>query len=232
MLHAMLRAMMVDFNGVIVDDEPVHCRMFQKVLAEEGLPLSEADYYRTYIGMDDRDCFAAVLARHGRRPTPALLEELIRRKSRYYKAHIRQHLVLFPGAADFVRQAARRYPLAIVSGALRHEIECILGRAGLRECFAGLVAAEDVAHGKPHPEGYRRALEMLNRMRFQASAPLKPQECLVIEDTEAGIQAGHAAGMKVLAVAHTAPAEALAEADAVYPSLAEVTLEAAEALFR
>jgi beta-phosphoglucomutase len=130
--------------------------------------------------------------------------------------------VIFPGVCDFIHEAATRHPLAVCSGALRHEIEFILEQAGIRKAFEHITSAEDVIHGKPNPEGFLHALAALNEQG--ASRFMIPSECLVIEDSLPGIRGAHAAGMKVLAVANTNRPEELQEADAVTSSLADVKL--------
>ncbi len=229
----MLKAIIFDFNGIIADDEPLHLELFQKVLGEEGLPLSEQDYYaKNYLGMDDRGCFGAVFKANGRTATESDLQRLIARKAEYYKQAIRSKLILFPGAADFVKQAAGRYPLAIASGALRHEIVMILEHAGIKQYFDVIVSAEDVREGKPSPEGFIKALEQLNAHPSRSSKPILPGECLVIEDSPFGIAAARSAGMKCLAITNSYPAERLGEAHQVLKTLEGLGLERLEALFQ
>nr|MBI3612052.1 HAD family phosphatase [Nitrospirota bacterium] len=220
----MLRTIIFDFDGVVADNEPIHFMMFRQVLAEIGLPLTEADYYAKYLGFDDKGCFAAVLAAHGRPAPPELIQDLIARKAKAYLAYIRDHLVIFPGVRELVREAATRHRLAIASGALRHEIEYILDQAGIRKEFEHITSSEDVRHGKPNPEGFLHALAALNRRTQPGQQPLAAADCLVIEDSIPGIQAAHAAGMKVLAVVNTHKVEELREADALTHSLADVNL--------
>lgn len=220
----MLQAIIFDFDGVVADNEPIHFAMFRQVLAEIGLPLTEEDYYAKYLGFDDKGCFAAVLAAHGRPAPAATIRDLVERKAQAYLAYIRDHLVIFPGVTQLVREAAARYPLAIASGALRHEIEFILEQAGIRKEFGHITSSEDVRQGKPDPEGYLHALAALNAGRRTGRPPIEAGNCLVIEDSIPGIRAGHAAGMKVLAVANTHTLQDLHEADVVTHSLAEVRL--------
>ena len=220
----MLRALIFDFDGVVADSEPIHFAMFRRVLAEIGLPMTETDYYEHYVGYDDKGCFSAVLAAHGRPVSQPVVEDLIARKARVFLDHIKQHLVVFPGVRELVRQAAARHRLAIASGALRHEIEFILEAAGIRKEFEHITSAEDVRRGKPDPEGYLHALASLNRSTPPGQSSLSAGECLVIEDTIPGIRAAHGAGMKVLAVANTHAMEALIEADARALTLEEVDL--------
>ncbi len=222
----MLKAIIFDFDGVLADTEPLHFKMFQRVLHEEGLPLSEQEYYQKYVGLDDRGCFQTILPAHGRQAPPETVRRLVARKAVLMLEQIKGTPVVYPGIEDFVKRAAGRYRLAIVSGALRHEVELILETVGLRSSFEHITAAEDVRNGKPDPEGYRHALQALNRgVAVQAS------DCLVIEDTLAGIQAAHAAGMRCLAVSTTFPADQLAGADAVASTLKGYDLEALERRF-
>lgn len=223
-----LRAIIFDFNGVIVNDEPVHMAMFQKALAEEGIDLSREEYYGKYLPMNDRECLAAVLRDKGREANDSLIERLAERKAEYYRQEVARGLNLFPGAADFIRRAAERYYLAIASGARRDEIEVILQNAGLLGCFSALVSAEDVTHGKPDPECYLLALEKLNLAL--AARPIAADQCIVIEDTPAGIQAAHAAGIKCVAVTNSYPEEQLSEAELAVSSLADLDIMRLEEL--
>jgi beta-phosphoglucomutase len=210
----MLKAILFDFDGVLVDTEPLHLRAFQKVLAEEDLPLSKRDYYTKYVGLDDKGCFQAVLSENGRPTTSETIQCLVDRKAGLFLTQLKTDLIVYPGIAEFVTMAAQRYRLAVVSGALRHEIEYSLEAAGIRRQFEQITAAQDVRNGKPDPEGYLHALRELNQ-KASVTAP----ECLVIEDTVPGIRAAHAAGMRCLAVSNTFSPHELSLADEVAPTL-------------
>jgi beta-phosphoglucomutase len=218
----MLRALIFDFDGVIADSEPIHFAVFQRVLEDKGFFLSQEEYYADYLGYDDKGCFAAFLTAHGHPMTPETIDDLVKQKAAAYFDYIKERPVIFPGVCDFIHEAATRHPLAVCSGALRHEIEFILEQAGIRKAFEHITSAEDVIHGKPNPEGFLHALAALNEQG--ASRFMIPSECLVIEDSLPGIRGAHAAGMKVLAVANTNRPEELQEADAVTSSLADVKL--------
>lgn len=218
----MLRALIFDFNGIIVDDEPIHFQLFQRVLGEEGIDLTEEAYYARYLGFDDRGAFTTGFAEHRRALDDAKLAELIDRKAIYYQDAIRNHVAIFPGVNSLVASAAAILPLAVASGALRQEIETILAGAGLLRHFQAIVSAEDVERGKPEPEIFLKALAALNIR--QSGLQIAPADCLVIEDSREGIRGARRAGMKCLAVTNSHPAELLKEADAVVNSLEEVTL--------
>jgi HAD superfamily hydrolase (TIGR01509 family) len=217
----MLRAVIFDFNGIIVDDEPIHFELFQRVFAEEGIDLSKDAYYARYLGFDDRGAFSFGYHEHNRSLRHEKLTELIDRKAIYYQDAIRNHVAIFPGVKELVADLATNLPLAVASGALRHEIETILTTAGLMHHFKVIVSAEDVEQGKPEPEIFLKALAMLNRHNGDA---IQAGECVVIEDSKEGIKGARRAGMKCLAVTNSHPAELLGEADAIVKSLEEVGL--------
>lgn len=228
----MLRAVLFDFNGVLVDDEPIHLEAFQRVLAGEGITLSAEDYYARYLGLDDRSCFAAVLAAAGQEPTVPRLMRLTVRKSSHYQEKIHQGgYPFFPGAIELVDElAAAGRMLGVVTGALRDEVEEGLRQAGLRERFKVLVTAEDVSEGKPDPEGYLRALEALNSFPPLPARLIHPHEVLAVEDSPTGLAAAADASLVTLGVGHTYAAERLRTATAVVPRLAGLTLARLEEL--
>jgi len=223
------QAVIFDFNGVLLDDERIHLALFNEALAPLGYALSEAEYFDRYVGFDDADCFRHAVADRGGTLDDGEVARLIDDKAACYLARMERDPPLFPGAAAVVRSLARHHRLAICSGALRQEVEQVLAAAALTDCFAAVVAAEDVAHGKPDPEGYVTALAALNRA---GGAPLAADACLVVEDTVAGIAAAKGAGMRCLAVTHTYPRDRLGEADQVVTTLAEVTPAVVAALLR
>src|SRR4029078_12260840 len=191
---ATLTAVIFDFDGVIADTEPLHFAGFRQTLAEIGITLTESDYYANYLGYDDLGCFIAALTAHKHPADPAALAQLMQRKAHAYLESVTDHLVIFPGGRECVHEAAAAYPLAIASGALRHEIEIILEQAGLRKEFLHITSAEDVARGKPDPQPFLQTLTALNRQcRDQA---IKAESCLVIEDSIPGICSAKTAGMK------------------------------------
>jgi beta-phosphoglucomutase len=132
--------------------------------------------------------------------------DMVARKAERLEALERDVSVLFPGAADAVRQAAAEVPIAIASGALGVEIRRVLDREGLTACFHSIVGAEDTAASKPAPDPYQRAVALL---KFALHAPLAPGDCVAIEDSLWGLESARAAGLRTVAVAHTYPKHAL-----------------------
>lgn len=220
----MLRAVIFDFNGIIVDDEPIHFRLFQRVLGEEGIILTEEDYYARYLGFDDRGAFSFGFREHNRPLSPEDLSQLIERKAVYYEEAIRNHVVIFPGVTSLIAELAVSLPLAVASGALRNEIESILTTARLIHYFKAIISAEDVERGKPEPDIFLKALAALNQLTGNGN-PIAAAECIVIEDSREGIRGARRAGMKCLAASHSHPPELLSEANAIVESLEKVNLE-------
>ncbi|MDF0642842.1 MAG: HAD family phosphatase [Nitrospira sp.] len=218
-------AIIFDFNGVLADDETPHVLCFQQALSEFSLPLTVEDYYGRYLGMDERTCAAWLLRERGEGHNDGLLDRVIARKAELFALRTADDKPpLFAGAAAFVKAARATYRLAIASGGRRHQIDRALQGTPIERDFDVIVAAEDCSIGKPDPAIYRMTLACLNN---GGHPPLSASNCLVIEDSLAGIRAARQAGMKVLAVATTYPAEKLCEADGVLPGLLGLTPEAA-----
>jgi beta-phosphoglucomutase len=217
-----IRAVLFDFNGVIIDDERVHLELFQEVLGRHGVRLDESLYWKEFLGMDDRGAFAGAWAHYrGESPGEEFLGSLIREKSSLYRSRLEKGLPLYEGAVFLIRTLAKELPLGIVSGALREEILRTLSIAGLDGLFGFVVSAEDTLRGKPDPEGYIIGFDRLRKNGFDGS----PANVLVIEDSVQGIDAALHAGMKAFAVGHTYPPEALEAADRVFGHIREIRLE-------
>jgi beta-phosphoglucomutase-like phosphatase (HAD superfamily) len=146
-----LQAIVFDFDGVIANSEPLHLLAFQQALAEDGVDLSASEYYERYLGYDDVGMFEALGRDRGLSMTGGRVAELVARKGDHMQALLRSGSVLFPGALEFIREAAAAVPIAIASGALRHEIDEIIGAAGVRDLFSTIVAAGDTPESKPSP---------------------------------------------------------------------------------
>lgn len=221
-------ALIFDFDGVVVDSEPIHLQGFQQVIATVGVTLTREAYYQTYLGYDDHDCFLIAARDQGVALDEDRIAQLTADKTRLVQEIFSRDVRALPGAAELIASAAAAgVPVGVCSGALREEIELAAATVGVREHFQWIVAALDVRHGKPDPEGY---VQSLQRARDLSGREIRPQRSVVVEDSPAGIAAAKAAGCRVLAVTNSYPAAELRQADRIVASLADVTLADLEAL--
>jgi beta-phosphoglucomutase len=224
----MIRALILYFNGVIIDDEPIHVRLLSQMAAAHGLIVPGGDPGAVFLGRRDEECFAEMLAAAGRPAGPEEIARLCSEKDGLYLSEIAAlGIPFFAGIGDFVESVAARWPLAIASGAAVNEIEYVLTVGGLAERFAAIAGGNEPARGKPAPDVYLLALAKLNR-KLGLSIP--PEACLAIEDSPVGLQSARAAGMLTLGVANTLTAGALA-ADVVVGALAGLTADSIAGLF-
>ena len=198
----MIGGIVFDFNGTLSDDEPILCEIFVQLFAEHGKPLSAQQYFDELAGLSDPEIVRTWLGRD-HPDIDAVIAERVER----YRAAVAGGSSVHEHVREAVRYAARRVPLAICSGAARAEIEPVVEAAGLAPLLRGIVSSDDVARGKPHPEGYAKAVrELLDGV--------DPADVLVFEDTEAGIASARAAGIgRVLAVSGTLEPRRLRQAD-------------------
>ncbi|MBD2679504.1 MULTISPECIES: HAD family phosphatase [Nostoc] len=201
-----LKAVLFDFNGVIINDEPIHLQLIDEILIQENLQPQRVDERQASLGRSDRACFTQLLSNRGRVATEKYLTQLLHRKAEAYALELEkiEKLPLYPGVEDLIFQMrSRNLKLGLVSGAIRKEIELVLNRAKLSEHFKIIVAGDDITTSKPEPDGYLLAVKKLNQEYPELN--LQPQECLAIEDTPAGIQAAKRSHMQVVGVANTYP---------------------------
>lgn len=219
-----IRAIAFDLDGTLSDTEPLHFEAFKEVIRPVGIDIPREEYYARLIGLNDHDCFATLLREHGQDASEERVAKLIARKAVVYGAMIAEREVLYPGAAEFVRRSAERFPLILVTGTLHAEAETILRRAQLGSLFVDIIAAEDTARGKPAPDGFLTALGRLGFI-LRPHPSIVAAECLAVEDTAAGVEAAHRAGMPVLALCQTTTADNLRDADLIRPSIGETDLD-------
>ncbi|CAH2030297.1 HAD family hydrolase [Trichlorobacter ammonificans] len=214
------QSVIFDFDGVIVDTEPLHYRAFQELLTPLGLGYSWEEYCRTYMGFDDRDAFREAFAVGGRPLPREELERLIERKAELFQEIVAQGVPPYPGVVALIRRLrAEEVPLAVCSGALRSDIEPILAGLAIGDCFSCIVTAEDVEHSKPDPASYRLAFEKLRTLYPELR---DAEHSCAIEDTPAGIASATGAGLRVVAVTNSYSADRLAQANLVVTSLEEL----------
>ncbi|MEO6391890.1 MAG: HAD family phosphatase [Pyrinomonadaceae bacterium] len=229
----MIKAILFDFNGVIIDDEPIQHRAYQAAFEPLGISITDEQYY-AQLGKDDRAFVEAICQNAGHDLTVADRDALIERKSARHRELISDELPLFPGVVSFIKSAARHYTLGLVSMARRVEIEYVLERAGLTGEFSAIISAEDVRACKPDPDCCNQAFRIVDDLHMAAGrSPVLRAECLVIEDAPPGILGARAAGMRTLGVTNTVSEAALraAGADVVTHDLFDWTVEAVAELY-
>ena len=224
-----LDAIIFDFDGVIADSERLHLRAFQDALAPFGLTLPEETYFSTYLGYDDR----GLLRAYDRANDVGWDEETIARivalKGERYESLATGGEMLYPGAADFIRHAAARVPIAIASGAMTHEIEEVLDQVALRSCFTAIVGADQTQRSKPSPDPY---LEAFHRI-VTAGHAVEASRTVAIEDSRWGLVSADTARLRLVAVTNTSRAAELAPfAELVVSGLHALTLDDLDALCR
>ena len=203
--------LLLDYNGVVVDDEPIHFAALRDLLGVERIEIDAQAYRAHFLGTDDRTCIREAFLRAGRTLEPDAVAVLAARKAAWYAESARGGIPLVPGVARFVREAAATARLAIVSGALRAEVTAGLAHAGLADAFPVVICAEDVGAGKPDPEGYRMAAARL----VDGGDTLR---AVVLEDSLPGLAAARALGAGCVAFTTTHPGAELSGADQVWRS--------------
>jgi beta-phosphoglucomutase len=229
----MIQAILFDFNGVIIDDERIHLRAYREVLQAHDVEIKEEDYFQC-LGMDDVAFTRAAFARVGREVGDETTRVIIDQEHELHRSIIELEVPFAPGIMTFIKEAARKFQLGIVSMAELAEIEHVLGPVNLLQHFSVIVTAVPGLNHKPAPDCYRRGLELLNaKRRADRQLPLLPNECLVIEDAPPGVQAGRGAGMRTLGVTNTVaePLLRAAGADVVTASLADWNTDAVKHVF-
>ena len=222
-----MRAVVFDFDGVLVDSEPLHFESLRHTLGGYGVQIDEQEYLESYVAYDDREALRIAFERHGRPADPGSVERAARLKAKQFAGLIGQ-VELLPGVRELIGSLRAEVPLAIASGALTAEIEQILGAVGLREAFEAIVGADQVSRSKPDPAPYAEAVA-----RLGGRVPgLGPGDCLAFEDSIAGIASAREAGLRVVAVANTFPPERLSTAHHVLDSLLGLDAAAARRLHR
>lgn len=198
------RVVIFDLDGVIADTEPLHQAAFFRLLDELGLDRSRAGDWHRFVGTADRPVLEHLIEGQTLPGNPSV-ESLLDRKAAHFLAQVREKRPLFPHVVELVETLSFAFVLAVASGSLRSAIAGVLELEGLRQHFRSVLSVQDVGRGKPAPDLFLRTAEILGA---------EPSECVVIEDSIPGVQAARTAGMRVMAVTNTCPAERLRQAGA------------------
>src|SRR5205085_4600728 len=229
----MIEAILFDFNGVIIDDEPLHQKAYFEVLSAHGIEQTVEEYYGS-LGMDDETFVRAAFKRAKKNLSKEVMRSIIEREHELHRQMIEDELPIAPDVVTFIKATSRHFMLGVVSMAVRPEIDYVLKCAGLLKSFSIIISAEDVQACKPDPACYATAFDLLNKKRHEErKLPLLAEECLVIEDAPPGIESARAARMRSLGVTNTVSEASLrlAGADVVTHSLADWTVDAIHHVF-
>jgi len=219
----MLRAIIFDFDGVITDSEILHLRAFNQSLIPYDIEISTKDYYTNYLGFSDFDCYKALIDNGLLKIDKRQIDGIVKKKSKIFEELTRTEGRTIDGVHEFLQMLEdNNIPMAICSGSLLTEIEVMLEGSGLRRYFAEIISAEQVKKGKPSPEGFLLSLQKLNE---NSQPPIAANECIVIEDSNWGLQAAKDAGMHTIAVTNSYDAEQLKLAEKIVSHLKELTID-------
>jgi HAD superfamily hydrolase (TIGR01509 family) len=198
----------MDFNGVIINDEPIQLDILRGLLDAEGIAITDEQYLSS-LGMDDLAFIASAYEYAGKTPGPNKVLEISQQKTLQWRDIVAREVPLFPGMEEFIRKMSRQFEMGLVSMAKREEVEFVLETTDLKQFFSVIVTAEEVSNHKPDPECYRKAFQQIDLVRIgQGHLPMTHAECVVIEDSPPGVMAGRNADLQVLGVANTVtPAE-------------------------
>ncbi len=199
----MIKAILMDFNGVVINDEPIQHQAYRAAFAAEGIDVTDEEYY-SRLGMDDRTFVSSIFEAAGKPADDEKVTAIAQAKNDQWREIVANEIPLFPGVEDFIRKSANAFTLGIVSMANRADIEYVLGKVGLRDKFAVVISAQDITCCKPHPECYRKGFRLLDAGRTALGhLPIVHGECLVVEDSPPGVAAAKGAGLPVLGVTNT-----------------------------
>lgn len=220
----MLRAVIFDFDGVIADSEFLHYKALNRVFNLHGVHVPKDVHWEKYLGYSDIENIQAVSEDYKMNLSPKQIQELARKKAEFFNELVREETAILDGVETLINTLRdHRIRRAVCSGALRNDIEQMLAGSDLMDAFEVMVTAEDVQKGKPDPQGFLLVLQTLNK---DEKNPIKPDECVVIEDSHWGLEAAAAAGMHPVAVTNTYPAEQLRDkAEKLVTRLDELTIE-------
>ena len=186
-------AILFDFDGVLLDSEPVHCQCWKEALEPLGVPVTWEFYAAKCVGAADRDMMRIFAKLSDPPADPARLWEQHPRKKQLFQERIAVAPAFAPGMAEFFRELARSYRLGVVSSSASAEIEPLLEVADIRRHLSTVVSGDDVERHKPAPDPY-----------LLAAARLGIRRALVVEDSPGGMESAQAAGFEAVRIADPA----------------------------
>ncbi len=209
----MIKAILFDMDGVIINSEPIHSKVESSLLVELGAKVTEDDFLK-YAGMPFDAIAADVLKKDKDDP---VIKDVVKKKFDRMLPLCEKELKTYPNVTETLKQLKKEFSLALASSSISVFIKYVIKKFNLSDNFDVVVsAADDVKNGKPAPDIFLKAAEKLN---------VKPEECVVVEDALNGIKAAKAAGMKCIANTNSFPKDKLTEADLIIDNFNELTID-------
>jgi len=208
----MITTIIFDMNGVITDDEEIHEVATQEVFNSIGINLTSDIYRELCLGRTDLASFKDLIKYYKVRDQN--MEELIASKSSKYQKLIQGNLKVYPGVLTLIKKLYQKYTLALTSSSTFEEVYSVVDQLNIKKYFQVIVTSKDVIHGKPDPEPYFLTVKKLK---------VKYENCLVLEDSENGVQSAISAGMKCIAISNTEAPVKLKKASKIIDSYSILT---------
>lgn len=201
------RAALFDMDGVILDSEPLHLTAFKKTVEKYGLNLSDEEYKLYFAGRTDEAGFKLYFQSKNKTVD---LPIIMSKKAKNYLRLADEKLTAYPGVIQLIQDLAKKMPLALVTGSLAIEAKTAMNALGINDCFQVMICADDIRNGKPDPEGYLKASNLLG---------IEHKDCVIIEDAPSGVLATQNAGIDCIAVTYTHSAHELSVATKIVDML-------------
>lgn len=208
----MITTIIFDMNGVITDDEDIHELATQQIFESVGVEITPEIYREFCLGRTDASAFKDLVAKFGIQQQS--VDYLIAEKSVAYQELVKGNLKVYTGVIELINRLRKKYTLALTTSSTFAEVQTVMDQLKIGKCFATVVCANDVKLGKPDPEPY-----LLTAKKLQVDSAT----CMVIEDSENGVQSAKAAGMKCVAITNTEKPSKLKAADEIITGYSELT---------
>ncbi|MDI6777985.1 MAG: HAD family phosphatase [Patescibacteria group bacterium] len=215
----MIKSVLFDLDGIIVDSEPLHFEAHQKALRQFGVNITIQDYMEFGVAKGDANLFEKVSKKYG---VELNKEKVSKSKKKLYKEIFCEKAVPREGVLDLIKNFSERYALAITSSGAGDIIDFVIDKFSLGNKFKAIISGDDVKKVKPHPDIYEKALGLLE---------LGSTDCIAVEDSESGLLAAKGAGIKCIVV----PCDFTKEqnfsiADYIFEGFEEITSEFVDSL--
>src|SRR3989344_6720030 len=212
----MTKAIIFDLEGTLADTEPLHLKAHKRALADFGIKINEDDYIKEGAYKKSSDFYFKMSLKYNAEITETDLRKIKEEKKRYYLDLINE-VTLYPGVTELLESLKQNYKLAIASATTREIIFKILSNAKIVNLFDVIISGEDVLKNKPSPDIYLKSSEDLE---------ISPSLCVVVEDSETGVQSAKSANMKCIAVPNRyTKNQDFSKADIVLNDIHEVSTE-------